>query len=161
MGKKGKKINNIINFEKPNPNIDFAHSPFYVNTELKPWDVPDGLVRRAGVSAFGFGGTNFHAVLEEYIPGRLKPNGNRTFAAADSEPTTGSERGRSCRVSGWAWSSSPWVSSSRSRSAGTGRLCGSCPSKNQAPGGNRSGPVSQGSTSTRRPPISSNHPLAP
>ena len=31
--------------------------------------------RRAGVSAFGFGGTNFHTVLEEYIPGRLKTNG--------------------------------------------------------------------------------------
>ncbi len=60
-----------LNFERPNPNIDFAHSPFYVNTDLKPWDPPADGVRRAGVSAFGFGGTNFHAVLEEYVPGRL------------------------------------------------------------------------------------------
>ncbi|HXJ62580.1 MAG TPA: beta-ketoacyl synthase N-terminal-like domain-containing protein, partial [Actinomycetota bacterium] len=58
-----------INFHKPNPNIDFARSPFRVNTELREWERPAGGVRRAGVSAFGFGGTNWHAVLEEYVPG--------------------------------------------------------------------------------------------
>ncbi|MBB6244970.1 type I polyketide synthase, partial [Rhodanobacter sp. MP1X3] len=53
-----------INYEKPNPQIDFANSPFYVNTELKPW--PRGTTpRRAGVSSFGIGGTNAHVVLEE------------------------------------------------------------------------------------------------
>ena len=56
-----------INVEKPNTRVNFPATPFYVNTEARPWikkqvDVP----RRAGVSAFGFGGTNFHAVLEEY-----------------------------------------------------------------------------------------------
>ena len=56
-----------INVEKPNTRANFPATPFYVNTEARPWirtqlDVP----RRAGVSAFGFGGTNFHAVLEEY-----------------------------------------------------------------------------------------------
>ncbi|MDJ0849978.1 MAG: beta-ketoacyl synthase N-terminal-like domain-containing protein, partial [Myxococcota bacterium] len=60
-----------LNFEKPNPNIDFSKSPFFVNTELKPWDAPADGVRRAGVSAFGFGGTNFHVVLEEHVPGAL------------------------------------------------------------------------------------------
>jgi acyl transferase domain-containing protein/acyl carrier protein/NAD(P)-dependent dehydrogenase (short-subunit alcohol dehydrogenase family) len=59
------------NFQKPNPDIDFTRSPFYVNTSLKPWDVARDAVRHAGVSAFGFGGTNFHVVLEEYIPGRI------------------------------------------------------------------------------------------
>ena len=54
-----------------NPNIDFEHSPFYVNTELRDWEKPACGVRRAGVSAFGFGGTNFHAVVEEYVPGSL------------------------------------------------------------------------------------------
>ncbi len=39
-------------------------------------------VRRAGLSAFGFGGTNFHAVLEEYIPHRLNGNGKRSVAVA-------------------------------------------------------------------------------
>lgn len=54
-----------LNFVRPNPNIDFANSPFYVNTELKEFPSPDGGRRRAGVSSFGVGGTNAHLVLEE------------------------------------------------------------------------------------------------
>ncbi len=69
-----------LHCEHPSPDIDFAHSPLYVNRELKPWTVPADSVRRAGVSAFGFGGTNFHAVLEEYIPGKLNGNGKRSVA---------------------------------------------------------------------------------
>ena len=72
-----------VHCEHPNPDIDFAHSPLYVNTELKPWDVPGDTVRRAGLSAFGFGGTNFHAVIEEYIPHRLNGNGKKTVAVRD------------------------------------------------------------------------------
>jgi malonyl CoA-acyl carrier protein transacylase len=53
-----------INFEDPNPTVDWNTSPFFVNTEAKPWD--GGRIRRANVSAFGFGGTNFHAALEEF-----------------------------------------------------------------------------------------------
>ncbi len=53
-----------FNFESPNPNIDFANSPFYVNTEPRPWNT-DRLPRRAGVSAFGNGGTNAHVIVEE------------------------------------------------------------------------------------------------
>ncbi|MFL6291162.1 MAG: type I polyketide synthase, partial [Thermoanaerobaculia bacterium] len=59
-----------LNCERLNPNIDFAHSPFFVNTELRPWEA-NGHPRTAGVSAFGFGGTNFHVVMEEHVPGRL------------------------------------------------------------------------------------------
>jgi malonyl CoA-acyl carrier protein transacylase len=59
------------NFDQPNSKIDFSQSPFYVNTQTHPWEVPSGEVRRAGVSAFGFGGTNFHVILEEYLPGAL------------------------------------------------------------------------------------------
>lgn len=62
------------NFERPNPNIDFAHLPFYPNTELRAWEVSPGEVRRAGVSSFGFGGTNFHVVVEEYLSGMLTEN---------------------------------------------------------------------------------------
>ena len=58
-----------VNFHKPNPNIDFEHMPFYVNTQAQPWEKPVGEIRRAGVSSFGFGGTNFHVVVEEYVPG--------------------------------------------------------------------------------------------
>ncbi|MFY9645360.1 MAG: polyketide synthase, partial [Terriglobales bacterium] len=72
-----------LHCEHLNPNIDFAHSPLYVNTELRPWTMPADAVRRAGLSAFGFGGTNFHAVLEEYIPNRLNGNGKRSVTVGD------------------------------------------------------------------------------
>ena len=52
-----------LHFERPNPEINFLESPFFVNAHLRPWNV-SGL-RRAGVSSFGIGGTNAHAILEE------------------------------------------------------------------------------------------------
>ena len=56
-----------LHFEQPNRQIDFANSPFYVNTTLTEWKT-NGTPRRAGVSSFGIGGTNAHAVLEEAPP---------------------------------------------------------------------------------------------
>ncbi|MEP7217670.1 MAG: type I polyketide synthase, partial [Bacteroidota bacterium] len=53
-----------LHFSTPNPRIDFAASPFYVNTRLVPWSC-EGAPRRAGVSSFGLGGTNAHLVLEQ------------------------------------------------------------------------------------------------
>lgn len=53
-----------LHYESPNPQIDFEHSPFFVNDELREWK-RDGSPRRAGVSSFGLGGTNAHIVLEE------------------------------------------------------------------------------------------------
>jgi acyl transferase domain-containing protein/NAD(P)H-dependent flavin oxidoreductase YrpB (nitropropane dioxygenase family)/NADP-dependent 3-hydroxy acid dehydrogenase YdfG len=56
-----------INVDAPNPKVHFEDSPLYVNSELRPWIAGvEGQPRRAGVSAFGFGGTNFHVVLEEH-----------------------------------------------------------------------------------------------
>ncbi|HLN61118.1 MAG TPA: beta-ketoacyl synthase N-terminal-like domain-containing protein, partial [Symbiobacteriaceae bacterium] len=52
-----------LHFAAPNPKIDFADSPFYVNAELTPWETEGP--RRAGVSSFGVGGTNLHMILEE------------------------------------------------------------------------------------------------
>jgi amino acid adenylation domain-containing protein len=59
-----KQLPPAIHFETPSPNVDLADSPFYVNTRLAPWKNGD-TPRRAGVSAFGVGGTNAHVVLEE------------------------------------------------------------------------------------------------
>ncbi|WP_328417463.1 SDR family NAD(P)-dependent oxidoreductase [Micromonospora sp. NBC_00389] len=53
-----------INYETPNPAVEFADTPFYVANTLTKWDT-DGGPRRAGVSSFGIGGTNAHVVLEE------------------------------------------------------------------------------------------------
>ncbi|MEV0078970.1 SDR family NAD(P)-dependent oxidoreductase [Nocardia neocaledoniensis] len=55
-----------INVDAPNSEIDAARTPFYVNTRTRPWvRDPQRPVRRAAASAMGFGGTNFHIVLEE------------------------------------------------------------------------------------------------
>lgn len=58
-----KQIPPSLYFETPNPKIDFASSPFFVNNKLREWNSLGA--RRAGVSSFGFGGTNAHIVLEE------------------------------------------------------------------------------------------------
>lgn len=55
-----------LHVEKPNAKLLEAGCPFFVTTEALPWIPAEATPRRAGVSAFGFGGTNFHAVLEEY-----------------------------------------------------------------------------------------------
>ncbi|MDP5019077.1 MAG: acyltransferase domain-containing protein, partial [Dolichospermum sp.] len=58
-----------INITEPNPKLNIENSSFYLNTQTRPWIKAEGETpRRAGVSAFGFGGTNYHVVLEEYEP---------------------------------------------------------------------------------------------
>ena len=85
----------ILHYETPNPDLDLENSPFHVQTELADWtgDYP----RRAAVSSFGLGGTNAHAVLEEYVadvsagvsrPFRLLP------FSARSEASFGGHAGR-------------------------------------------------------------------
>ncbi len=63
-----REIPPTLHYERPNPEIDFATGPFYVNTRLQPWE-SEGAPRRAGVSSFGHGGVNVHVVLEEAPPG--------------------------------------------------------------------------------------------
>jgi acyl transferase domain-containing protein/enoyl-CoA hydratase/carnithine racemase/acyl carrier protein/cyclopropane fatty-acyl-phospholipid synthase-like methyltransferase len=57
-----------INFERLSEHIDLRDSPFYVNTRSQEWNVDGGERRQAAISAFGFSGTNAHAVLGEYLP---------------------------------------------------------------------------------------------
>jgi acyl transferase domain-containing protein len=75
-----------VNLREPNRHIDFLDSPVFVPTE--PWDLradsPHGGPLRAGVSCFGFNGTNVHVVLEE--PPRSRDRGVRRPHRADGRP---------------------------------------------------------------------------
>ncbi len=63
-----------INVGAPNPKFGLEGSPLYVNTRPRPWlRAPGAAPRRAAVSAFGFGGTNFHVVLEEHADDHRRP----------------------------------------------------------------------------------------
>ncbi|MDT4900881.1 MAG: phthiocerol/phenolphthiocerol synthesis type-I polyketide synthase, partial [Pseudonocardiales bacterium] len=65
-----------LHFRRPNPQLELETSPFAVNTTLNEWK-PAGFPRRAGVSAFGIGGTNAHAILEEPPPRHTDLSGPR------------------------------------------------------------------------------------
>ncbi len=54
-----------LHCERPHPRFELEKTPFYVNTETRPWVHGDDTPRRAGVNAFGFGGINAHVILEE------------------------------------------------------------------------------------------------
>ncbi len=75
-----------LNAEVPNPNINFDRTPFYMNHDAREWSLvgTNGAARRCGVSAYGFGGTNFHVVLEEHVPGSLT-NDRRNYAGVSLE----------------------------------------------------------------------------
>lgn len=62
-----------IKVDRPNPALEVERSPFYLNTTARPWlhDAPHP--RRASVSSFGFGGSNFHVALEEYCGPAERP----------------------------------------------------------------------------------------
>ncbi|WP_234121289.1 type I polyketide synthase [Clostridium hydrogenum] len=65
LAMKHNTIPKVANFENPNDNINFKTTPFVVAKENVSWTAKEGEVLRAGVNAFGFGGTNAHIVLEE------------------------------------------------------------------------------------------------
>ncbi|WP_439896702.1 thioester reductase domain-containing protein [Burkholderia ubonensis] len=62
-----------LHADEPNPDLDFAQSPFVLQRTLAPWPKPDldGWPRIAGVSSFGAGGANAHVVLEEFVESRV------------------------------------------------------------------------------------------
>ncbi|WP_372405427.1 SDR family oxidoreductase [Streptomyces luteireticuli] len=66
-----------INAERPHPALHMEASPFYLSTRTRPWVRPGATPRRASVSSFGFGGSNFHVTLEEHRPTASAPAGSR------------------------------------------------------------------------------------
>jgi acyl transferase domain-containing protein/phosphopantetheinyl transferase len=60
-------------FDSVQPALGLENTPFYINTETRPWIQPRGTPRRAGINAFGFGGVNSHAILEEAPEGEESP----------------------------------------------------------------------------------------
>ncbi|MFO7496342.1 MAG: beta-ketoacyl synthase N-terminal-like domain-containing protein, partial [Desulfobacterales bacterium] len=63
-----KVLPKTLKVDAPDPDLRIDESPFRLNTETRPWVSSEAHPRRAGVSAFGFGGSNFHLVLEEHSP---------------------------------------------------------------------------------------------
>ncbi len=72
-----------IKVDAPNPKMGIEDSPFYLNTTLRPWvhGAEKPHPRRASVSALGFGGTNFHVALEEYVGPSDRPAHMRTLGS--------------------------------------------------------------------------------
>ncbi len=78
-----------LHFEKANPEIDFAGSPFYVNGSLQRWE-RNGGPRRAGVSSFGIGGTNAHVIVEEALAPEPDSESRREWQVLPISARTGS-----------------------------------------------------------------------
>ncbi|MCX4633291.1 type I polyketide synthase [Streptomyces sp. NBC_01443] len=89
-----------LNFRSPNPAIADFHEDFEVLRAARPWPGEPGRPRRAGVSAFGMGGTNAHVILEQAPEARTEPR------ATDEAPTSAGTSGVL-----------PWVLSARSEAA--------------------------------------------
>ncbi len=95
-----------LNVEEVNPEMKIEETPFEVQHHTEPWTLDGEIPRRAGVSAFGFGGTNFHITLEEYDPNRP----SKQWSSSESISAEPDTAGRTASAS-----SSDTSSSSRSR----------------------------------------------
>ncbi|MEL6929617.1 MAG: acyltransferase domain-containing protein, partial [Cyanobacteria bacterium J06600_6] len=92
---KHQQIPPSINCDRPNEQIDWDNSPFYVNRELTDWKSSNS-PRRAGVSSFGIGGTNVHVVLEEALE-KAEGRGQRAEGIGEQgEQGSGVSRGANC-----------------------------------------------------------------
>ncbi len=69
-----KVIPPTLKVDRTDPKLGLNDSPFYIATHRRPWIDGSDTPRRAGVSAFGFGGSNFHLVLEEYERRKTAPS---------------------------------------------------------------------------------------
>lgn len=89
-----KEIPRNLFYEKANPQIDFANTPFYVNDTHHAWNT-DLLPRRAGISSFGVGGTNAHVILEEApitVPSGISRSKQLIALSAKTETTLASRK---------------------------------------------------------------------
>jgi len=82
---KHRQIPALLHLQELNPYINLKGSPFYIVDKLRAWEAPkdesgNALPRRAGISAFGWGGANAHVVIEEYVPAQ------QTAAGASTQP---------------------------------------------------------------------------
>ncbi|HZI10750.1 MAG TPA: SDR family NAD(P)-dependent oxidoreductase [Myxococcus sp.] len=85
-----------LNFEKPNPQIDFARTPFAVNSSLRDWPATKSRPRRASVNSLGVGGTNAHVILEE-APAQPATSPARPFETLFLSARTPAALERACR----------------------------------------------------------------
>ena len=102
MALKHRVLPPTLGVRRVNPALELEGTRVRVQTEAQPWEVLPGQVRRAGVSAFGFGGTNFHVVLEEYQAGRdvsgaRRPNMGAELGSGARRPNMGAELGSGAR----------------------------------------------------------------
>ena len=113
------------------------------------WKAPAGQVRRAGVSAFGFGGTNFHAVLEEYVPGGCRHDHGPRTVAVGADFARATDAGPAARQG--AAARARWCSAPPPRPT---RLSSCAPVQAEAAAGRAPAPG-------RRPPIDAGRARAP
>lgn len=73
---KHKKLVPNLNLKALNPALKLDKTPFFIPKKVEDWNATDGSTRKAGLSSFGFGGTNVHVVLEEYIANEEEVNSN-------------------------------------------------------------------------------------
>jgi len=100
-----------IKVQTPNPAIAADPAPFYLNTRKRPWFPRPGHPRRAGVSSFGFGGSNFHAVLEEH--GSPKPDPDWDGAVQIVAFSSDSIEELARQLTPWAEEEFPWSTVAR------------------------------------------------
>ncbi len=81
------KLVPTLHFERPQPDMNLAGTPFYVNTQVADW-VSNGSPRRAAVNATGYGGTNAHVILEEspLRPDSPRPRGEQLLILSAKTP---------------------------------------------------------------------------
>ncbi|RLC33436.1 MAG: hypothetical protein DRH32_01120, partial [Deltaproteobacteria bacterium] len=86
-----------LKVKQPDPGLEIEDSPFYLNTRLRPWISSPDHPRRCAVSSFGFGGSNFHTILEEYQSRKTQVSWDGSVEIFALSADSGRELARSLR----------------------------------------------------------------